>query len=80
MELFISIAVFLLLALPAVLSAKKLSELKSETESLRLKLQEREEKEAGEEGDESFEEAYRRGLAGIMAYSLTQAAGEDSYD
>ena len=77
MELFIYIAAFLALCLPAVLSAKKLRELKSETRELKKMLSEKDSGAIDADFAESFEEAYRKGLAGIMAYSLSQAAGED---
>ena len=77
MELFIYIAAFLALCLPAVLSAKKLRELKSETRELEKMLREKESASLDADIAGDFEEAYRKGLAGIMAYSLSQAAGED---
>ena len=75
MEILSIIAAGLLLML-FVYEAAELAEVKKRLSGLEKKLEESEphpEETAGSE----FEEAYRKGLAGIMAYSLKQAAGED---
>ena len=70
MEVFIFIALALLLSLPGALCLGKIRKLEE-----RIKALERPEADAAD-GDE-LEQSYRRGLAGILSYSLREASGED---
>ena len=70
MEVFIIIALALLLSLPGALCLGKLKKLEERVRSL-----ERPGPDSAQEDE--LEQSYRRGLAGILSYGLREASGED---
>lgn len=72
MEIWILFGMFFLCILGAI-QAVKIYELQEAQKKFQQKLDEFQENEPGDD----FEELYKRGLAGIMAYSLKEAEGAD---
>ena len=70
MEVFIIIALALLLCLTGAVCLKKVKNLEERVRTL-------ERPEPDNAADDELERSYRKGLAGILSYSLREASGED---